>query len=274
MRTWNRAGRGCAMTPTWLTIVAWVYLSICFCCATIIACDIVVSHRRQHMGIMNFAYPITALYFGPAALAFYWRWARAAGRSTMATTPAAMASAHLAAAPAVGDVLAGQTGTGHDEPPDRMAVRRRPGWVTMAIEVSHCGSGCALGDVISEFAIFWLALTIAGTTLFAEYTGDYVLALAFGILFQYFAIAPMRGLGLRDGLKAAAKADFISLTAFEIGLFGWMAIMTLVLFPAPHHLATSSAAFWFLMQVGMMIGFVTSWPANVWLVRRGIKVPM
>jgi hypothetical protein len=24
----------------------------------------------------------------------------------------------------------------------------------------------------------------------------------------------------------------------------------------------------------MMIGFATSWPANVWLVNRGIKVPM
>ena len=43
--------------------------------------------------------------------------------------------------------------------------------------------------------------------LFAEYIGDYALAVALGIVFQYFAIAPMRGLGLRDGLKAAAKAD-------------------------------------------------------------------
>jgi len=31
-----------------------------------------------------------------------------------------------------------------------------------------------------------------------------------GVVFQYFAIAPMRGLGLKDGLIAAAKADFIS----------------------------------------------------------------
>lgn len=42
--------------------------------------------------------------------------------------------------------------------------RARPWWVTMAIEVSHCGSGCALGDVISEFAIFALGPTIAGLT--------------------------------------------------------------------------------------------------------------
>ncbi len=51
---------------------------------------------------------------------------------------------------------------------------------------------------------------------------------------------------MKDGLVAAAKADVISLTAFEVGLF------------------------WLLMQVGMIIGFVTSWPANVWLVKRGI----
>jgi hypothetical protein len=64
----------------------------------------------------------------------------------------------------------------------------------------------------------------------------------FGIVFQYFAIAPMRGLGVRDGLVAATKADFLSLTAFEVGLFGWMAVMALVLFPAPHQLTPSSAA--------------------------------
>lgn len=93
-------------------------------------------------------------------------------------------------------------------------------------------------------------------------------------MFQYFAIAPMRGLGLKDGLVAATKADFISLTAFEIGLFGWMAIFQLVLFTGSSALMPDSAAYWLLMQVGMMIGFATSWPANVWLVRKGIKVPM
>lgn len=119
------------MAPTWLTVVAWAYLAICFGCAAVIACDIFVNGRRQSMGVMNVVFPITALYFGPLAVAFYLRWGRAAAE--------------------------------------------------------------------------------------AEYLGDYVLALAFGIAFQYFAIAPMRGLGLKDGLKAAAKADFISLTFFEVG---------------------------------------------------------
>jgi hypothetical protein len=208
----------------------------------VIGFDIFVNGRRQPMGVMNAVFPITALYFGPLALAFYWRW----GRSAAGT--------------AIG--------------PATSSAGAKPRWAMIATEVSHCGSGCVLGDVISEFAIFGLALAIAGSTLGAEYVGDYVLALAFGIVFQYFAIAPMRGLGLKDGLKAAAKADFIALTFFEAGLFAWMAVMTFVLFPAPHHLMPNSASFWLLMQIGMIVGYATSWPANVWLVNRGIKVPM
>ncbi len=227
------------MAPTWLTFIAWVYIGICFICAGAIAYDIVIAGRRQPMAVMNWVFPITALYFGPFALALYWRWAR---------VPAGRAAAH-------------------SEPV-------RPGWASMAIEVSHCGSGCTVGDLISEWVIYAFALAIAGRALFAEYVGDYVLAVAFGIVFQYFAIAPMRGLGVRDGLKAAAKADFISLTFFEIGLFGWMALMAFVFFPAPDELMPNSIAFWFLMQLGMIIGYFVSWPANVWLVRRGIKVPM
>jgi len=227
------------MAPAWLTVVAWIYLSVCFCCAAAIAYDIFGNGRRQSMGVMEAVFPVTALYLGPLALAFYWRWGRAP-RGTR----------------------------------EMNGMEKGPYWVMMATEVSHCGAGCTLGDVISEFAIFGLALTINGSMLGAEYLGDYILALMFGIAFQYFAIAPMRGLGLKDGLVAAAKADFISLTFFEIGLFAWMAVMTFVLFPAPHTLMASSPSFWLLMQVGMIAGSATSWPANVWLVRRGIKVPM
>jgi uncharacterized protein DUF4396 len=263
------------MAPLWLTTIAWVYLSICFGCAVIIGYDIVVSRRRQPMGVMNFVFPITGLYLGPFALTLYWRWGRAAaapGTPAMANRiPAAVAStSDHRAHHGMADV-AGADGPGGAAPPGE---RARPWWVAMAMEVSHCGAGCSLGDVISEFGIFALGLSIAGFTLGAEYIGDYVLALAFGIIFQFFAIAPMRGLGPRDGIVAAVKADFISLTAFEVGLFGWMAIMTFVLFPAPNHLMPDSATYWLLMQVGMIIGYLTSWPANMWLVKRGIKVPM
>ena len=122
-------------------------------------------------------------------------------------------------------------------------------------------------------AVFGFGFTIAGTALYCEYIGDYVLAVALGLAFQYFAIAPMRGLSVGQGIVAAAKADILSLTAFEVGLFGWMALMSVVFYPDPH-LRPDSPVYWFLMQVGMIIGFFTAWPANVWLIQRGIKEAM
>lgn len=269
------------MAPAWLTALAWLYLLACFSCAGVITCDIAVNGRRQPMAVMNVVFPVTALYLGPLGLALYWHWGRAAAPAAVppvTMSPVVMSRAgagHAGRVPGQsrpGTAAPAGPGAGHEPGPP--GGRARPWWVTIALEVSHCGSGCTLGDVVSELGVFWLGLSIAGLTLGAEYAGDYIFALAFGIIFQYFAIAPMRGLGLKDGLLAAAKADVISLTAFEVGLFGWMAVMTFVLFPAPHHLTPGSPAYWLMMQAGMIIGFLTSWPANIWLVRRGIKVPM
>jgi hypothetical protein len=70
-----------------------------------------------------------------------------------------------------------------------------------------------LGDLIAEWIVFAAALTLAGITLPAEYPFDYVLALGWGILFQYFAITATRRLPARKARGLAAKADFLALTA-------------------------------------------------------------
>lgn len=131
----------------------------------------------------------------------------------------------------------------------------------------------ALAVAFASAAAIAVDIFARGHALPAEYIADFTLAFALGIVFQYYSIAPMRDLGVRDGIKAALKADTLSLIAFEVGLFGWMAIMQLVLFTDPH-LKPDRAAYWFLMQVGMVIGFATAYPANVWLIRRGIKEAM
>jgi hypothetical protein len=143
-------------------------------------------------------------------------------------------------------------------------------WQQIVVEATHCGAGCTLGDVIAELTIALVGIELFGSHLFTEYAGDFILAYAFGVIFQYFAIAPMRGLSLWPGLRAAVEADTISLIAFEIGLFAWMFAMTRL----PFALDPLRPGYWLLMQIGMAIGFVTSYPANWWLVRRGVKVPM
>ncbi|MGA7746366.1 MAG: DUF4396 domain-containing protein [Candidatus Aquilonibacter sp.] len=213
------------MTAPWLNALAIASLVIAFACAAYIIID--VMRRPQRMAIMNWVWPITALYAGPLAVWAYCAWGNA---------PA------------------------------------KPYAAGVAVDVSHCGAGCTLGDIVAESVIFVTGWSVAGSVLVAEYIGDYALAYTFGIVFQYFAIAPMRGLSFWPGIWAAIKADTLSLTAFEIGLFGWMALMNVVLFhPAP---MPNTPAFWFMMQIGMIVGFITAYPMNWWLVKVGIKEPM
>src|SRR5487761_1548939 len=86
------------MAPAWLTVVAWLYLTACFCFAGIIAYDIAFNHRRQSMGVMNFVFPVTALYLGPFAFALYWRWGRAVAPTTTPPMPVSRALLSRAAA--------------------------------------------------------------------------------------------------------------------------------------------------------------------------------
>ena len=229
------------MPADWLTALSWAALAVAFGSAGWIVLDVYGRGYRQQMGIMEAVWPVTALYFGPAAAVAYRAWGRPVSRRWQRE---------------------------HGDPPPK------PGYAVTATGVAHCGAGCTLGDLTAEFAVFGLGASVAGLTLGAEYIGDYLAALGLGIVFQYFAIAPMRGLSLRKGIVEAAKADVASLTAFEVGLFGWMALMNFVFFPAPHHLHPDSPVYWFLMQLGMIAGFFTAWPVNTWLIRAGIKEAM
>ncbi|GAA1479145.1 DUF4396 domain-containing protein [Nocardioides aestuarii] len=227
--------------PVWLVTMAWTALAVAVVSAAVIVID--VRRYRQQMPVMAWVWPVTALYTGPLGIWAYLRFGRP--HSQRWSEERGMA-----------------------EPPPK------PRWATTSVGVSHCGAGCTLGDIIAGTTIFLLGITLLGKALWAELVGDYLLAVALGLVFQYFAIAPARGLGLRDGLVAAAKADILSLTAFEVGLFAWMVFQALVLFPEPDPVRPDSPVYWFGMQVGMCLGFVTAYPVNAWLISRGVKEAM
>ena len=230
------------MTPLWLTVVSWVSLGVAFLCASLILYDLFGRGYRQHMWIMEAVWPITALYFGPLALWAYRRWGRPHSPKWTEEHGKEAPGKSFAASVAVGD--------------------------------SHCGAGCTLGDIIgSPTVVLVLGWKIFGLFLFAKYVVNYALAYVFGIAFQYYSIKPMKGLSAGQGIVQAVKADTLSLTAFQVGLYGWMAFMQLVLFPV-EGLHPDQAAYWFLMQIGMILGFATAYPANWWLIRRGIKEAM
>lgn len=227
--------------PTWLEVVALLSLAVAIACAAAIVWDVYVTGYRQPMGVMEAVWPVTALYTGPLGLWAYASWGRPKSSRYVER---------------------------HGEP-------ARRGFATkVAIGASHCGAGCTLGDIVATWIVFATGLTIAGLALPVEYVFDYSFAFALGIAFQFWSIRPMApGLSRGAVLGRALRADTLSLTAFEVGLFGWMAVTQLVLFSNPHLLPTT-ATYWLMMQVGMVLGFLTTYPVNIWLIRRGIKETM
>jgi Domain of unknown function (DUF4396) len=65
------------------------------------------------------------------------------------------------------------------------------------------------------------------------------------------------------------KSDTLSILTVEIGLFGWMVLT----FPDPR-LHPTQAGYRFMMQIGMILGFFTSYPINRWPIKSGWKEAM
>lgn len=147
----------------------------------------------------------------------------------------------------------------------------RPMLATVLIGVSHCGAGCVLGDLVGEWLVYGTSTSIGGHSIWAELLIDYGFALLFGIVFQYFSIAPMSGQYGPKSVWRAVKADVLSLTSFEIGAFGWMVAYQVGIWG--YELEMTTWTYWWMMQVGMVMGFATAVPVNWFLIRKGIKEP-
>jgi len=220
----------------WLVTVSWISIVLSVGQAIIIAAD-TARRPQKMMPIMNLVWPLIGLFYPISGIWTYYAIGRATHRSTSS-----------------------QHGQG------------RPRWQGVLVSTTHCSSGCALGDMIGAPLVFATGLLIAGSALLTDYIVEFVLAYIFGIAFQYFGMGLTKHESPIRALTDAIKADTLSLISFEVGMFGWMALVSLVFFASAPEPTTP--VFWFMMQIAMLLGFVTSYPANWILVSKGVKHAM
>lgn len=244
------------MFPDWLHTTAWIALTLSGLCALIVAWD--VARHPQHMAIMDIVWPVTALFGTVVIVWLYWRYGRLATHEAFRQANAE-----------------GRT------PPSK---QHTPYPIMVAKGALHCGAGCSLGDIAAEWLAFGVPVvatwfgwhSLFDEKIFAVWVLDFVLAFVIGIVFQYFAIVPMRKLSPGKGIVAALKADTLSLSAWQVGMYGVMALVQFAwLRPAYGAIApVDSPEFWAAMQLAMIGGFVTAYPVNWWLIRAGWKEKM
>ena len=244
------------MIPDWLHTLAVTAILAGFFCALIIVLHLL--RRPQNMWIMNVVWPITALYSGPLALWFYFKFGRFSSHHTL------------------------KQPTKNNGTPPSKKLTNFP--IMVGKGATHCGAGCTIGDIVAEWLAFGvpaIAVCFGWHTLFSEkmfavWILDFILAFGIGVVFQYFTIAPMRGLGFWSGIIAALKADTFSLIAWQVGMYGFMAAAQILCF-RPHFgspIEVNTTEFWFTMQIAMICGFITAYPVNWWLIRAGLKEKM
>lgn len=136
----------------------------------------------------------------------------------------------------------------------------------IALSTLHCGAGCALADIIGESVS-----SILGLALIATWVLDYIFALLIGVYFQYMAIQQMGRMQPIQAISKAIKVDFLSLSAWQVGMYGFMAMYLFLFAGNPDRL---SFEFWFAMQLAMLAGFIIAYPMNKWLIHMGIKHAM
>lgn len=244
------------MFPSWFHEFSYAMLILGAVCALVLAFD--VSRHPQHMGIMNVVWPVTALFGSVAVMWAYYRYGRLATHEAMKE------------AKARGKDMPSKAGT--------------PFPVMVGKGALHCGSGCMIGDIIAEwlaFAVPAIAIALGWQTIFSDkmfavWILDFIFAFLLGIVFQYFAIVPMRNLSPGQGILAAVKADALSLASWQVGMYGWMAIMQFLVYPATFgtRAEVNTPEFWFAMQLAMIAGFITAYPVNWWLISTGVKEKM
>jgi len=221
--------------------VAWAAVSLGVLSSIVITLDL-PRRERQMMFVMNLVWPINALWAGPIGLWAYWRLGR------------------------MGPPHQGASKSDHEN-----VDRQRPFWQKVVAGTLHCGAGCTLADLIGPFLFAAMGFEVFGSLVYGEWTLDYILALLTGVSFQYMALAPMLGQSGPAIWWRALKVDFFSLTAWQLGMYGWMA---LVIFAWIGHLRPDHIAFWFMMQLAMACGFCTSYPMNWLLIKTGVKTAM
>jgi len=232
--------------PTLLHTVSIGSLVVAILCASLVTMDEI--RHPQRMWIMNLVWPLTTLFGSIVWLWFYFRHGRQ--------------SAHTPNSP----------------------ERKRTDSITVAKAATHCGAGCTLGDLLGEGLVLiapGVAVWFGWHSLFQEkmiaaWIVDFIFAYLCGIAFQYFTITPMQHLSLKQGLIRALKVDTASIAAWQVGMYGVMAMIQFLWF-SPSYGRTAPAStpeFWFAMQLAMLAGFFISYPVNAFLLHQGTKEPM
>ncbi|AWN14459.1 DUF4396 domain-containing protein [Salinisphaera sp. LB1] len=137
-------------------------------------------------------------------------------------------------------------------------------WRQVLGSTMHCVAGDGIG--ILAGAVIAASVELSG---YGDVALEYVLGFAFG--WSIFQSLFMRGMAGGSYTRALAGTFFSELLSMNCLMAGMVPVMTVAMAHVPGGRDPSHPAFWFVMSMALLIGFVTAYPMNWWLVARHLK---
>jgi FtsP/CotA-like multicopper oxidase with cupredoxin domain len=141
----------------------------------------------------------------------------------------------------------------------------KPLWKQGVGSTVHCIAGDATGIIVAA------AITgVLGLPMWIDFIVEYSAGFAFGLfIFQSLFMKDMLGGSYPRALRASFIPEWLSMNMMAAGMFPTMAF--LMMGRDMRAMEPTEPLFWAVMSVGVIVGFTTAYPVNVWLVARNLK---
>ena len=126
----------------------------------------------------------------------------------------------------------------------------------------HCVAGDGVGILVGA-----VLARVIGLSGFPEIVLEYVLGFGFGwTVFQALFMREMAGGSYSRSLSTTFMPELLSMNLLMTGMVPTMMVLQMLLGGDP-----TTAAFWFVMSMALLVGLVFAYPINWWLVSYHLK---
>ena len=141
----------------------------------------------------------------------------------------------------------------------------KPLWKQGVGSTVHCVAGDATGIILAA------AMTaVLGLPMWADLLVEYVAGFLFGLLiFQSLFMKAIMGGTYGENVRRSFIPELVSMNAMMAGMAPVMIV--LMMGRDMRAMWPGEPLFWFVMSIGITVGFALAYPVNVWLVARRLK---
>lgn len=141
----------------------------------------------------------------------------------------------------------------------------KPLWRQGIGSTIHCVAGDATGIIVAAVIVASL-----GIPMWLDLIIEYVAGFAFGLfIFQSLFMKSMMGGTYWQNVRKSFLPEFISMNFMMAGMAPVMSF--LMMGRDMRAMEPTEFLFWGVMSVGIAVGFILAYPANVWMVKHGLK---